>query len=188
LISYLCAMQNENPEYISFVYSEEVLALVKSANDLATFLEEFSEADGAGFISESLVLLSAVYAAMIRVGECDTSADAPPEPSVSEQDWAALFQKIARLLGAHNEIIRPAEESEYDRSELLTHTISEDLADVYQELRDFTSIYSRGLEELMNDATWELRERFYEHWGKKLLRALSALHDLQAAGTDPTEV
>ena len=91
------------------------------------------------------------------------------------------------LLGPHNDILRQAEEDEFDRSDLVIHTISEDMADVYQELKDFASIYSRGLEELMNDAAWELKEHFAEHWGKKLLRSLMALHDLYIQGVDPTE-
>ena len=39
----------------------------------------------------------------------------------------------------------------------------------------------------MNDAAWELKERFAEHWGKKLLRSLSALHELYVRGVDPAE-
>ena len=91
------------------------------------------------------------------------------------------------ILGPHNDILRVAEEVEFDRSELVNHTISEDLADIYQELRDFTSIYSRGMEELMNDAAWELNEHFAENWGAKLLRALQSLHELYVTGVDPSE-
>ncbi|MCK4881087.1 MAG: DUF5063 domain-containing protein, partial [Bacteroidales bacterium] len=40
---------------------------------------------------------------------------------------------------------------------------------------------------LMNDAAWELKERFGEHWGAKLLHALRALHELYVSGVDPTE-
>ena len=61
------------------------------------------------------------------------------------------------------------------------------MADIYQEMRDFTSIYGRGMEELMNDAAWELKERFEEHWGLKLLRCLSALHHLYVTGINPAE-
>jgi hypothetical protein len=39
----------------------------------------------------------------------------------------------------------------------------------------------------MNDAAWELGERFAEHWGKKLLRSLMALHELYVRGIDPSE-
>ena len=180
-------MPNEEADVHSFVYSEEVLALVRAANETATFLEDFDAENGREFISSALLNLSALYAAMLKVGECEPVFDGSPEATVSEQDWSALFQRIASLLGSHNEILRPAEEGEFDRSELVNHTISEDLADVYQEIRDFTAIYSRGLEELMNDAAWELKERFAEHWGKKLLRSLGALHELYISGIDPTE-
>ncbi len=37
------------------------------------------------------------------------------------------------------------------------------------------------------DAAWELKERFTEHWGAKLLRALHALHNLYVSGIDPSE-
>ena len=98
-----------------------------------------------------------------------------------------MYQRISMILGPHNDILRLADEGEFDRSEVVSHTISEDLSDMYQELRDFTTIYSRGVEELMNDAAWELNVRFVEHWGMKLLRALQALHELFVSGVDPTE-
>ena len=179
-------MQEENLQIHSFVYSVEVVALVKAANETATFFEELKGGEGKAFISEVVGHLSTLYSAMLKMGKTEPVNNTEGESTVSEQDWSQLFQRISQLLGPHNEIIRPAEENEFDRFELVTHTISEDLADLYQELRDFTTIYSRGVEELMNDAVWELRERFAEHWGKKLLRSLSALHDLFVEGTDPT--
>ncbi|MDX2432156.1 MAG: DUF5063 domain-containing protein [Bacteroides sp.] len=171
----------------AFVYSEEVLSFVKAANETATFLEELKEKEGKAFIAEALIHLSEVYLTMLKVGDSEPLNESTAEPSVSEQAWAEVFQRILALLGPHNEILRPAEDDEFDRSDLVTHTISEDLADVYQELRDFTSLYSRGLEEIMNDSVWEVKVRFVEHWGKKLLRSLSSLHDLYVAGVDPTE-
>lgn len=178
----------ENPQELqNFVYSDEVVTFVRAANETATFLEDLKDKSGKLFISESINHLSLVYHAMLKVGDTEPQDESGFEPSVSEQEWAEVFQRILALLGPHNEILRPAEDDEFDRSDLVTHTISEDLADVYQELRDFTSLYSRGLEELMNDSIWEVKVRFMEHWGKKLLRSLSALHDLYVAGLDPTE-
>ncbi len=131
--------------------------------------------------------LSGVYAAIVKLEETEPKIESAWEPTVTEQEWSAVFQRISMLLGAHNDTLRQAEDEEFDRSDLVTHTISEDISDVYQELRDFTTIYSRGMEELMNDAAWELKERFAEHWGKKLLRSLMALHDLYIQGVDPTK-
>ncbi|MFH0756542.1 MAG: DUF5063 domain-containing protein [Bacteroidota bacterium] len=179
-------MQEENPQTHSFVFSEAMVSLVKAANETATFFEGLAGTEGKAFISEAVIHLSTVYASVLKIGETEPVLDFTGEPTVTEQEWSGIFQRIAQILGGHNEILRPAEEDEFDRAELVIHTISEDLSDVYQELRDFTSLFSRGIEEIMNDAAWELKERFADHWGKKLLRALTALHDLYVAGIDPT--
>jgi len=180
-------MQEDQQKINSFVYSEEVVTFVRAANETATFLEELKGKDGRTFITGAVKHLSEVYSAMLKVGDTEPITEMGPELSVSEQDWSEVYQRIAALLGPHNEFLRPAEESEFDDSDLVTHAISEDLADIYQELRDFTSIFSRGLEELMNDSVWEVKVRFMEHWGKKLLRSLSSLHKLYVTGVDPLE-
>lgn len=180
-------MQVDDEAMHSYVYSGEIVALVKAANEAATFLEELKGKRVAEFLSEAPMLLVSVYTAMLKTGETEPVFEEGIEPVVSEQEWAAVYQQVAGILGSGNAFLRPAEEEEFDRSELVTHTISEDLADVYQELRDFTTHYSRGMEEIMNDAAWELKQRFHEHWGKKLLRALLAIHNLSVAPTDITE-
>jgi len=179
-------MQVDPDAIRAYVYSDEIVALVKAANEAASFLEELKGKETGAFLSETPLILVYVYTAMLESGETEPVFEEGTEPVVSEQEWATVYQQVAGILGASNAFLRPAEEDEFDRSELVTHTISEDLADVYQELRDFTTNYSRGIEEIMNDAAWELRERFNEHWGKKLLRALLAIHNLSVAGTDPT--
>ena len=184
---YLCPMQEEGHSVRNYVYSSEMVEFVKAANACCAFLEQLKGTEGRDFVVDSVRHLSMVYATFLKTGETEPVFESPQEPAVTEQEWSALFQRIAMILGPHNDILRVAEEGEFDRSELVNHTISEDLADLYQELRDFTSIYSRGMEELMNDAAWELQEHFAEHWGAKLLRALQALHELYTSGIDPSE-
>lgn len=179
-------MQEQPPDIHGYVYSREVVDLVRAANEAAAYLEGLRGKEARDFISEIPHHLVAVYAAMLGCGETEPVDDAAAEPAVTEQDWAAVYQQVARILGEHNDFLRPAEADEFDRSELVPHTISEDLADVYQELRDFTTNYSRGLEEIMNDAAWELQQRFSEHWGRKLLRSMLAIHELGTNWTEPT--
>lgn len=184
---YLCSMQEDNSNLHNYVYSSDMVEFVTICNACCHFMEQLKEVEGKQFIEQSVKHLSSVYAAHMKLKETEPVFESSGEPTVTEQDWAMIFQRISMLLGPHNDILRQAEEDEFDRSDLVIHTISEDVADVYQELRDFTSIYSRGIEELMNDAAWELKEHFAENWGKKLLRSLMALHDLYIQGVDPTE-
>jgi len=180
-------MQEEGSAVHKFVYSNALVEFVKAANEYCSFQEELKGTEGKLFIATSVSQLAEIYSLFLEIGETEPVFDTPPEPTVTEPEWSALFQRIALILGASNDILRVADEDEFDRSELTNHTISEDMADVYQELRDFTVIYSRGLEELMNDAAWELKLRFAEHWGAKLLRALSALHQLYVNNVDPSQ-
>ena len=180
-------MQEDVPSLHNYVYSSEMVEFVTICNAYCQFLEQLREMDGKAFIEQSVKHLSSVYAALMKLEETEPAFESAGESTVTEQEWSMVYQRISVLLGRHNDILRPAEDEEFDRSDLVTHTISEDMADVFQELRDFTSIYSRGIEELMNDAVWELKERFAKHWGKKLLRSLMALHDLYIQGVDPTE-
>ena len=184
---YICCMDEESGSVHNYVYSNALVEFVKAANEFCRFLEELEGTEGKAFISESVAQLADLYVLFLRVGETEPVFDSSPEPTVTEQEWSALFQRIAGILGSSNDILRMAGEDEFDRSELVNHTISEDMADIYQEMRDFTVIYARGLEELMNDAAWELRVRFAEHWGTKLLRALSALHLLYVNDVDPSQ-
>jgi len=180
-------MQEKGTPVHNYVYSSALVEFVKAANAYCTFFEELKGTEGRDFITDAIRHLSGVYYTFLNTGETEPVLESPGEPSVNEQEWSALFQKIAKILGPHNDILRLAGEGEFDRSELVNHTISEDLADLYQDLKDFTAIYALGMEELMNDAAWELKERFNEHWGVKLLRALLALHELFVSGADPNE-
>ena len=180
-------MQNEEPGLYKYVYASEMVEFVTASNGLCHFLEQMQGEEGRSFIVSAIQLLSAIYATFVKLGASEPVYDTALEPTVTEQDWSTIYQKVARVLGPYNDYLRPAEVDEFDRSEMVRHTISEDMADLYQELKDFTVTYSRGMEELMNDAAWELGERFSEHWGKKLLLSLLALHDLYIRGVEPGE-
>ena len=63
----------------------------------------------------------------------------------------------------------------------LAATISEDLADVYQALKDYASCCQVGDEQVMNDALFVCINDFKNYWGARLLGALRALHLVSVA-------
>lgn len=167
------------------VYAPEVLAFVRSANDYCSWLEELEPEGSVDFIRHSLPKLSAVYHHVVTIEPPEPVLEGGNEKYVTEQDWSAIFQRIMQLLGKHNEYLRIAGDDEFDRSDLVTHKISEDMADIYQDLKDFTMQYRQGIEEIMNDAVWEVIDNFENYWGEKLLYALQALNKLYISKTDP---
>lgn len=58
-------------------------------------------------------------------------------------------------------------------------SISEDLADIYQDIKDFIFVFQLGLNETMNDSLAICQENFGMLWGQKLVNTLRALHDVK---------
>ena len=57
-------------------------------------------------------------------------------------------------------------------------TVSENLADVYQQLRELVEAFREGYEESMQVALYDVMDEFKMQWGQKLLNALRAIHDV----------
>lgn len=54
--------------------------------------------------------------------------------------------------------------------------ISEDLADIYQAVRNFVTTYKLQIEDSMYEALAVVREQFELYWGQTLLSGMRALH------------
>jgi hypothetical protein len=57
--------------------------------------------------------------------------------------------------------------------------VSENIADIYQDIRNLVSVYQYELTEQMNDALHVCINNFREYWGQKLVNSLRPLHALK---------
>jgi hypothetical protein len=160
------------------LYSEEVLDFVRLSQQYCSMLETDVSMDQDQFIRFSLFCLPAIYSSMIRMPRLEPVFDEGNEKFVSEHDWSEVYRKISDCMEGSNDFLDIPAESEFDRSELITRKISEDMADIYQDLRDFLEVYRNAPEDVMNDALWECQNNFSGFWGSKVLRVSSALHKI----------
>ena len=66
--------------------------------------------------------------------------------------------------------------------EPITAFVSENIADIYQEVKDLACNYQTRDEAVMNDALVNCLEAFEQHWGQKLLNVLRPLHAVACEG------
>ena len=104
--------------------------------------------------------------------------DGYPERFVSECEYDALRQSIAHTLGTDDAYLEVYMEDMRYSDEPITAYISEDIADIYQEIKDLACNYQTCNERVMNDALVNCLEAFDQHWGQKLLNVLRPLHAL----------
>lgn len=69
----------------------------------------------------------------------------------------------------------------------LKKCVSEDLADIYQDLKDFICVFQSGLNVTMNDSLYTCKEHFADFWGQRLVNVMRALHDVKYNSSEDTE-
>lgn len=165
------------------VYSRPVLDFVTVSAEYCRQVEQCAETEREDFVRIMLSLLPMVYLKAGLVGDIPDVAGYN-EPKVTEDDYNYVRRSISRLLGADDDYLDVfAEDFKYSDQPVL-QTVSENLADVYQSLRNLVEVFRGGHEEAMTVAVAEALDEFRLHWGQKLLGALRALHDLRYPSTE----
>lgn len=160
------------------VYSKNVVEFVTVANQFCLFLEQAPSFSAADFVDKGVKILPLLYLKATMLPKVNREFEDPLEKMVTEEDYLAIREFLEQLLGKSDdylEVFHP--EIKYSDSPIRVK-ISEDIADIYQDIKDFISVYQIGSNEIMNDALAEVVDSFSEYWGQKLVNVLRALHNL----------
>lgn len=164
----------------SAIYDKNTVEFVTVAAEFCGFLERTGEMKRRPFIDKTLKLLSLLYLkASMLPGYAVRMDEFDPETFVTEGDYEQVRAGVAALLGEHDDYLDVFVEDMAYSDTPIHQTISENLADIYQPLKDFVCVYQLGFDQTMNDALVICREGFGEFWGQRLANALRALHDVK---------
>ena len=170
------------------VYSKNVIEFATVANEYCSFIEAVDQFQRKSFITKVQKLFPLLYlkAVLLPVPDIEMSDDAP-EKYVTEEDYNFILHKLEEKFGqfdAYHEVFDPSIQYSVDPLEA---SISENITDIYQDLKDFILSYRIGTLEVMNDALWECRNNFEQFWGQRLVNGLRALHNLVYGDSDLEE-
>jgi hypothetical protein len=165
------------------VYSKNVVEFATVANEYCTYLEKVSEHEKPIFVDKSLKLLSLLYLKVLLLPEVEQVNEEENEKFVTEFDWQLIKNGIQAILNEDDTYLDFFDIEMNETPEPTTNSISENMADLYQDLKDFIEIYKLGVDELSNDAILECSASFKEHWGFKTVNSLRMLHHIQFSTT-----
>ncbi len=171
-------MNNSNlPDHI--VYSPNVIEFVTVTAETCLFLENISEQSREDFIRTSVKILPLLYLKASVLEMPEPVFDDVPERYVTIEDYNFVKEQLENLLGADDSYLEVFHPDMSLSDTPIAAFVSENLADVYQELKDFAACYQTIETDIMNDALVVCLQAFEEHWGRKLLNALRALHAIR---------
>ena len=165
-----------------YVYQQPAIEFVTVAVQLCLYLEQVEGQDKSEFVEKMLCLLPLLYLKARLLPKATEELDGFPERFVSEQEYEDIRQKVAQCMGADDTYLEVFVEDMRYSDEPITAFVSENIADIYQEVKDLACNYQTRDEAVMNDALVNCIEAFEQHWGQKLLNVLRPLHAVACEG------
>lgn len=159
------------------IFDKNVIEFVTVAAEFCAFLERAESMKRKTFIDTSLKILPLLYLKASMLPKCETLGEEAPETFVTEEMYEVLRISLAELIGERDDYLEVFVPDMAYSDQPIKKNISEDLADIYQDIRDFIFVFQLGLNETMNDSLAICQENFGMIWGQKLVNTLRALHD-----------
>lgn len=175
--------QNTDP-----VYSHNVIEFVAVANEFCKYAEHVSELKGDELLRIFQRILPLMYIKASLLPQLDPYFEDGNEKFVTESDWTFIHDKMREKFGTADDYPEVFDEKTRDTDGPVTSSISENIADIYQDIKDFLLLYQTGTSEIMNDAVWECRMNFENIWGQKLVNAMRAIHKFIYSGEEISSI
>ena len=165
-------MESENNP----IYDRNTIEFVTVALEYCTLVETAKQYSILEFADKATKMLPLLYLKASLLPPVETDEDMIPELTVTEDMYEAVRNRIADLLGEKDTYLETFHPDMQFSDAPIAAFISENLADIYQDVGNFVSLFRQGNEEVMQEAVALCRANFREYWGQQLLNALKALH------------
>jgi hypothetical protein len=161
------------------IFDKNSIEFVTVAAEYCSFIERTRGADKKSFIDTALKILPLLYLKASLIPECEMMGEDTLEVFVTEDDYEYVRRAVADVLGAQDDYLEVFHPDMAYSDTPIKKTISEDLADIYQDVKDFIGVFQSGLNVTMNDSLCVCKEHFAEFWGQRLVNTMRALHDVK---------
>jgi hypothetical protein len=169
------------------VYSRHVVEFVAVANEYCKYAEHASELKGEELFKILQRLLPLLYLKAAFLPEFKPYFEDGNEKFVTESDWKIVYNAFLNKFGSADDYLEVFDERMNESEGPVVSSLAENMADIYQDLKDCILLYQTGTFEVMNDAIWECRMNFESYWGQKLVNALRAIHKFISSGESINE-
>lgn len=161
------------------IFDKNVIEFVTVAAEFCAFLERAKRMKRSTFVDTSLKILPLLYLKASMLPKCETIGDEALETYVTEEIYEILRINLSGLMADKDDYLDVFVQDMVYSDQPIKKSISEDLADIYQDIKDFIFVFQLGLNETMNDSLAICQENFGTLWGQKLVNTLRALHDVK---------
>ena len=159
------------------VFSKNVIEFLTVANEYCLFIEKADNYSKDDIINYLLKICPLIYLKGALLPESEESEYEITERYVAEEDWESVYKPLKNKLGKED-IYWKLTNNEAGENVPTMASIADNLADIYQDLKDFIMLYQKGTQASKENAIAECQMLFKTHWGSIIVSAHKALHHI----------
>jgi hypothetical protein len=168
------------------VYSKGVLEFLTVANEYCLFTEKAEMYSKEDILHYYVKICPLLYLKGILLPKLEENDAELTERYLTEEAWESVYQTFKKKLG-EEDFFWHIENEDADEKTPIKLSISEHVADVYQDMKDFVMLYQKSTQAAKENAVRECSCLFETHWGSIIIRIQKAMHQIifpeQAADT-----
>jgi len=161
------------------IYERNTLEFVTVALEFCSFVETTGQTSSFEFVDKATKILPLLYLKAALLPDVERNDDIEPELTVTEDMYESIRGRISAILGEQDTYLDTFHSDMQYSDTPIVAFISENLADMYQDIGNFVSLFRQGVEVVMQEAIGVCKTNFCEYWGQPLLNALKALHTVR---------
>ncbi len=175
-------------DFDSPVYHKHSIEFVTVASEFCRFLENASAVPADEFLDKAVKIMPLLYLKATLLPDAVQHFDEEIERFVDEMAYMEIREQLLTVLGPSDNFLEVFHEDMRLSDTPILCSVSELLADIYQDVKDFVSTYQLGVTEIMNDGLVLCKSSFEKYWGQKLVNVLRALHSVRYNTNDDEEM
>jgi len=165
----------EDPYLDDITVSKPILEMITVANEFCYYLENAEEKSKTGILEFMNRILPLLYLKGSLLPDIEVENPEANEKFVTEEQWERIFLMLRDKFGKQDEFwtIDPLYIND---TEPLKASIAENIADIYQDMKDFVLLFKKNTHAARQNAAAECRALFQTHWGYRVGNILPKIH------------
>lgn len=148
------------------------------ANEYCVLVENISDFSKKDFLEKIQKILGLLYLKTSVLTVNENGADDYVEKFVQKEDWQFIQNTLARKLASLESFFDLSTPESLETGNEENISLSEALADIYQDTKDIVSLFQIGNEDSLVAGLFDCKLNFERYWGPRLLAVLSLIHNI----------
>jgi hypothetical protein len=167
------------------LYSKQVIEMLTVSNEYCLFMEKADNVKKEEILKYLQKLLPILYLKASLLPDIPVSDENTAEHFVTEEQWEGLFNILREKFGKEDRYYF-VDLNEKSNTDAVLASLSENLTDIYQDMKDFVLLYQKPLRSAQENAVRDCKELFQTRFGYRLVHAHQAIHYLLHPSGDQT--